>query len=66
MRISAGRTQQQILEKLREMEEILRNRHETDSETLVKKLKQGEQALDELLRFALKIALSAPAREQRH
>lgn len=44
----AAQAQQRVADQLREMEDILRNRHETDAEGLVKKLKQAEQALDSL------------------
>lgn len=44
----AAQAQQQILQKLREMEDVLRNNQETDSENLVKKLKAAEQTLDDL------------------
>lgn len=44
----AAGAQQQALENLRDMEDILRNRRESDTETLVKKLKASEQELDTL------------------
>lgn len=44
----ASQSQQRILEKLRDLEQTLLNRHDNDTEALVKKLKQAEQQLDEL------------------
>lgn len=44
----ASQSQGQILEKLREVEQTLLNRHDNDTETLVKKLKQAEEQLDRL------------------
>lgn len=67
----AARSQEQALEQLREMENILRNRRESDAETLVKKLKQAEQELaslreqqDELLKKVQKAAEIPDAAER--
>ena len=45
---AAAENQQQILDKLKEMDDIVRNQQDTDLETLVKKLKASEQALTDL------------------
>ncbi|MBI3864457.1 MAG: hypothetical protein HY290_21455 [Planctomycetia bacterium] len=44
----AARTQQDVLQKLRELEDLLRHNGESDSEMLVKKLKAAEQELADL------------------
>jgi hypothetical protein len=44
----AARSQQQILQKLRELEDTLRQKRETDTEMMVKKLKQAGQELQDL------------------
>ena len=44
----AARAQQEILEKLRELEDVLRHNRESDTEMLVKKLNQAEDELQSL------------------
>ncbi|HEY2251927.1 MAG TPA: hypothetical protein VGH74_12735, partial [Planctomycetaceae bacterium] len=44
----AARSQQEILQKLHDVEDVLRQNRESDSEMLVKKLKQAESELEEL------------------
>ena len=44
----AARSQQEILQKLRDIEDVLRHNRESDSEMLVKKLKQAETELQSL------------------
>ena len=44
----AARSQQEVLQKLREVEDVLRHNRESDSEMLVKKLKQAEGELQNL------------------
>jgi hypothetical protein len=44
----AARSQQQVLQKLRDLEDTLRQKRETDTEMMVKKLKQAGQELQDL------------------
>jgi hypothetical protein len=44
----ATRSQQEILQKLRDLDDVLRHNRESDSEMLVKKLKQAESELKDL------------------
>ncbi len=44
----AARSQQEVLQKLRDVEDVLRHNRESDSEMLVKKLKQAESKLQSL------------------
>jgi hypothetical protein len=44
----AARSQQQILQKLRDLEDTLRQKRETDTEMMVKKLKQAGQELQDI------------------